>query len=186
MKSIFATLFGTLCLIQLIGWTTVLAADESQTTNTYVNNCLRSGFDPWQLSCSTCSILPESVRETCLSCCQSFKTLDKKARRYGGAILVSTGYPSSVEEFLKEDSEKILNQKAGLHIKNVDGGGGMFQFQARPSAILWYDNNDNLQDGVNSRSLESLFTNAVEVFTLDGLSRDDIREMFEALLPDRK
>jgi hypothetical protein len=76
-----------------------------------------------------------------------------------------------------------MKQKEGLHMKKIEGG-GMFQFQPRPSVILWYD--DDLPGGTDGRSLESLTATAVEVFTLDGLSRDDIREMLEVLLPDHR
>ncbi len=139
----------------------------------YVRRCMDSGFDPWQLACSTCSLLPESVRDRCLSCCESYKTTEKKrARKYGAAILIDTGFPPSVRDFLNEDHDNVVKQKRGLQVVQSGGGGGGF-FPAEPSSILWFDGVPSGQDDVPA-----------EAMTLDGLSRDDIREMLLALLPD--
>jgi len=113
-------------------------------------------------------------------CCQSFKTLEKKARRYKGAVLVNTGFPEAVDELLREDGEKIKKTKTGLRIKEIESS-GMFQFQAQPSVVLWFDTMPS-----EAEDLESLTSNAVDMMLLQDLSRDDIREMLLALLPDRK
>lgn len=154
------------------------------TTTMYIEKCKKAGFDPLQLACSTCSILPASVQDTCQFCCQSYKTLDAQATRYVGAILVDTGSSQALQEFINEDRELVWKQKKGIQRKEIDvggGGGGMFQFYAQPSLVLWYDKDPPSETG----SLEKLSKAAVEITTLDGLGRDDIREMLLALLPDK-
>ena len=168
-------------LFGLLASTTVLA-----TTLSYVEACKQKGFDPWHLACSTCSLLPASAMETCRSCCQSYKTLERQAKRYEAAILVDSGFSSSVEEVLREDQEIISSRKKGLMIKksvNGGGGGGLFQMYAEPSLILWYSTPPSAS--MESSSLQQLSDDAEEVTTLDGFSRDDIREMLLALLPDK-
>jgi hypothetical protein len=157
--------------------------DTETTTSLYIENCKRAGFDPWHLACDTCTILPTSVQETCQYCCQSYKTLDSQATRYAGAILIDTGSSSALEEFYREDKDIVWNQKKGIKRKKADmgGSGGMFQLYAQPSLILWYDKDPPSE----SSSLEKLSEDAVEIMTLDGLGRDDIREMLLALLPDQ-
>jgi hypothetical protein len=98
--------------------------------------------------------------------------------------VVNTGSSSSLEEFLKEDKDTVWNKKKGIKIKSVDmgGGGGMFQLFAQPSLILWYDKDPPSPE---HSSVEQLSFESVEMMTLDGLGRDDIREMLLALLPDQ-
>lgn len=90
-----------------------------------------------------------------------------------------------MEEFYREDKDAVWDQKKGrIKIKKVDvgGGGGLFQLFAQPSMILWYDK--DIPASSEKASLEALSEDAVEVMALDGLSRDDIREMLLALLSD--
>jgi hypothetical protein len=158
------------------------------TTKSYIQNCNKAGFDPWTLACSTCTILPISVQEACQKCCQKFKTLDSQAIRYQGAIVVDTGSSSALEEFFREDKDIVWKKKKGIKIKAMDykkggSGGGIFQlFSQQPSLILWYDNDPPSPE---TSSVEKLVDESVEMMTLDGLGRDDIREMLLALLPDQ-
>ena len=99
---------------------------------------------------------------------------------------MDNGFSSAVEEVLREDREKITDQKKGWMVKKVEsggGGGGLFQMYAEPSVILWYSSPPPAT--VESSSLQQLSDTAEEVTTLDGFSRDDIREMLLALLPDK-
>jgi hypothetical protein len=109
--------------------------------------------------------------------------LDSHATRYEGAIVVDTGSSSALEEFLREDKDIVWRKKRGIKIKKVDmgGGGGMFQLFSQPSVILWFDQDPPTE----TLSVEKLSDESVEVMTLDGLGRDDIREMLLALLPDK-
>jgi len=114
-------------------------------------------------------------------------------RRIKTAILVNTGYPKAVLEFLNEDMDKIREEKIGLHIKNVDDGVSnelmmmMMMNQPEPSFILWFEKSlsgDELLSSDETSSVNVLRDQADEVMTLDGLGRDDFREMLLALLPD--
>jgi hypothetical protein len=157
----------------------------STTITSHVEECRAAGFDVWQLSCSTCSLLPDSIPEKCLSCCQSYKTLEKQAKRYQGAVLVDNGFSSAVEEFIREDKEQIMRQKKSMKIKKSEGGGGrggLFQMYAEPSIILFFN---KLPTNIESLSVQMLSDDAEEIMTLDGFSRDDIREMLLALLDDK-
>jgi hypothetical protein len=160
-----------------VRWIFVMAALTSGTTangsSNFARDCMAIGFDPWQLACSTCNFLPRSVQVKCLSCCQSYKTIEKQARRYEAALLIDRGSSSEVQNLLNDDYDKIMEQKKGLQVKRVQGG-GMFH----PSSILWFDEVPTEGD---DGFLEAL---ASEVMILDGLKRDDIREMLQAFLPD--
>lgn len=141
----------------------------------YVRDCMDTGFDPWQLACSTCNILPKSVKEKCFSCCQSYKNLEKKARRFEAALLLDSGLTPAVDELLNEDYDNIMKQKRGLQVRKLQGGS---MFQKEPSTILWFDK------ALDPRESSALETLASEVMVLDGLSRDDLRDMLLSLLPD--
>lgn len=97
--------------------------------------------------------------------------------------MVDTGSSPALKEFIEEDKELVWKQKKGIKRKEVDmgGGDGMFQFYSQPSLVLWYDKDPPSE----TDSLEKLSEAAVEIMTLDGLGRDDIREMLLALLPDQ-
>ena len=166
----------------------------------YIKNCKLAGFDPSQLSCTTCKLLPKQHKNKCEECCSSYKTLDKQSKRYKAAILIDTG-SKAVEELLIEDKDKILEQKTGLHIKKVNISGGndmmmqMMMMQPEPSVILWFEKSPYDDDGdgqllsssaSDDTFLDSLTGQADEVMILDGLGRDDIREMLMDLLPDRE
>ena len=74
-----------------------------------IENCKHAGFDPLQLACTTCTLLPKKHQSKCEDCCQSYKTLEKQSKRYEVAILVNTGFPEAVQELLKEDKDKVKN-----------------------------------------------------------------------------
>mmetsp|Transcript_59871 Transcript_59871/g.66984 ORF Transcript_59871/g.66984 Transcript_59871/m.66984 type:complete len:203 (-) Transcript_59871:129-737(-) len=158
-----------------------------------IKNCKRSGFDPSQLSCSTRKLLPKRHTNKCEECCQEYITLEKQSKRYKTAILVNTGYPKAVLEFLNEDMDKIREEKIGLHIKNVDNSVSnelmmmMMMNQPEPSSILWFEkslSDDELLSSDDTSYVNILTDQADEVMTLDGMGRDDFREMLLALLPD--
>jgi hypothetical protein len=149
---------------------------EAKGSGGYARDCMDAGFDPWQLACSTCNVLPELVKIKCLSCCQSFKTLEKQAHHYKAALLLDNGISAAVDELLNEDYDKLLEQRKGLQVRKAQGGG---MFRTEPSAIFWFDEPPEV--GENVATLKTL---ASEVMILDGLNRDDLRDMLLALLPD--
>jgi hypothetical protein len=109
------------------------------------------------------------------------------------AVLFNTGYPEAVRELVRDDTDKILEQKGSTRFHVQDFGsahaemgmmGMMGMFQQEPSAILWFDTPIHLEDV----STDELATQADEITVLGGrgLGRDDIRDMLLALLPDKE
>jgi hypothetical protein len=146
-----------------------------------VEACRHAGFDPWQLSCSTCELLPEAVKEFCQSCCLSYKTLEKRTHRYQAAVLIHTKkmphYFPEVDTLLKEDLDSIWEKKgsARLVIKDVSS-------RPEPSAIFWFD---EIPASWGNMDVDELQQKAAEIIVLDGWKRDDVRDMLLALLPDK-
>ena len=160
-----------------------------------VASCRNAGFDPWQLSCETCNILPydssSPVISKCLSCCQSYKTLEKRTHAYQGAILLhsnAAGFFPEIDSFVDEDLEKIAEQKGEERfrvIKFPGGGRGMFN-HPQPSAILWFDEKPPKNEDSAGTSIFELQNLAKETIILDGWKRDEVREMLLAILPDKQ
>ncbi|KAL3908913.1 MAG: hypothetical protein SGILL_008298, partial [Bacillariaceae sp.] len=104
------------------------------------------------------------------------------------AVLVDTSSSAAVEEFLREDVDTVLEQKQGLQVKRMENNNrDMFQSmyhasQSEPCKILWYKSENDVPANLEQASLQ---TTASESMTLEGLSRDDLREMLLALLPDK-
>jgi hypothetical protein len=155
-----------------------VASDDEDSS---VSACRAAGFDPWQLSCATCDILPEAVVAKCRACCQSYKTLEKRTHRYEGAVLLHANVPGffpEIDTLLKEDWEKIEAQKGKNRLRVVSIGGGGY-YQPSPSGILWFD------ELPPSGDISELQRKAKETIVLDGWKRDDVRDMLLALLPDK-
>mmetsp|Transcript_18403 Transcript_18403/g.40074 ORF Transcript_18403/g.40074 Transcript_18403/m.40074 type:complete len:237 (-) Transcript_18403:366-1076(-) len=164
--------------------------------HSYIEGCKRSGFDPLQLACTTCTILPANHQSRCNDCCQSYKTLEKQSKRYQLAILVvNPGVPEAVKELLRDDKDRILERKGPkrfmVHDKSDDEEdemarmmGMLYGRRQEPSGILWFDKPPPRR----SLSLEELSDMADDFTVLAsghrGLGRDDIRDMLLTLLPD--
>jgi hypothetical protein len=146
-----------------------------------VTKCRALGFDPWQLSCETCDLLPEIVVSNCQACCQSYKTLEKRTHRYQGCVILHSFSPE-IDTLLREDLDNILAQKGTdrLRVLNAGRGANMYH-QPQPSAIMWFDELPPAGADINK-----LRENAKETIILDGWKRDDVRDMLLALLPDKK
>jgi hypothetical protein len=114
--------------------------------------------------------------------------LEKQARRYRGAVLAAT--PFLDQEILQDAEQVVMKQKQGLQIQRADNPSAaatasamamlMQQFRPEPSYIFWFD-----KDPPPTGSMNTLREEAVEIMSIDGLARDDVREMLLALLPDR-
>jgi hypothetical protein len=155
----------------------------------FLNDCKDAGFDPMQLACTTCEILPMEHQSKCRDCCQSYKTLQKRSKRYEKAVLLNTGFPEAVKELVRDDVDAIREQKgaARFHVQDLavdmDMMGMMGFFQPEPSAILWFDtpaSDDDTTDDLMSKADE------ITVLSGRGLGRDDVRDMLLAMLPDNE
>jgi len=110
------------------------------------------------------------------------------------AVMINTGYPEAVSELIREDLDKIHEQKGSgrFHIRDsVDDrsmGMGMMglMFRQTPSVIFWFEKSIGIDD--LTTDMEQLEKEADEATVISGrgLGRDDIRDMLLALLPDDK
>lgn len=215
------------------------SSSSSTSTSSFVAECRQAGFDPFQLACTTCSLLvgskSDDIHTKCRQCCQSWKSLDddddddhiddhldgndvttakrtKRNRRYTQAVLIHDqtipGLFATVDDFLKEDLERVQTETSSSSllvkkIQSTDGGSNAMDPQmmmqmirmmgsgprslVEPSAIMWLEETDASDTkNVDLMTVEELKRRAVEITILDGMSRDDIREMLLALLPKRK
>jgi hypothetical protein len=209
------SLLGLLVVLGLSHCNPVIAASQDNDTDSHhhpqrlsVEACRTLGFDPWQLSCETCRLLNVSsssssslLLDQCHACCQSYKTLEKRTRAYGGAIVLHSNIPRAfpeIDSFLEEDLKSIIWTKKGKDrvvvttMPGLGGGGqrgggmmmgmGMGSMYGPPSAILWFDDLPPTNDmGI---SISELQQRAKEIIILEGWKRDDIRDMLLSLLPD--
>jgi len=160
----------------------------------WVHKCRAAGFDPEQLACSTCQILPASVQAECRRCCAAW--LDDAQRRtqpYQAAVLIdrTTGASSQgeVAQFLEQDWKEVVSAKGANRLKHVideSGSGSTFSsfsslFAAsRPSVVLFFDSTA----AVSGRSdVSQLVAAAKESVSLHGLERADLKDMLMTLLP---
>lgn len=100
-------LLGTLILVQ---------SENTASSSIAVESCRKAGFDPLQLSCKTCDILPQKIISKCKACCQSFRSVEKRTQRYEAAVLLHfpemPQYMSpEIDELYREDTENIRKQK---------------------------------------------------------------------------
>ena len=175
-----------LLLLALITLSVLSSASAERTVGTYktLEECKALGFDPFQLACDTCKLLPASAQSSCEACCQPYKSIEnQRTHRYAGAVLFHSdggGLSSEVSTFLEEDLENVHSQKgkSRLQLLELSGGGSLFHRQ--PSGIFFFDDiPSSLQD------FRKLQQEAKEIIIVDGWKRDDIRDMILALLPDK-
>ena len=179
-----------LMLLALITLSVLSSASAERTDDTYktLEECKALGFDPFQLACDTCKLLPAPAQSSCEACCQPYKSIEnQRTHRYAGAVLFHSdgggfggGLSSEVSTFLEEDLETVHSQKgkSRLQLLELNGGGSLFHRQ--PSGIFFFDDMpSSLQD------FRKLQQEAKEIIIIDGWKRDDIRDMILALLPDK-
>ncbi len=153
---------------------------SSETTVSSLESCRDAGFDPYQLSCSTCDIVPKSMVDTCKSCCLSYKTLEKRTRRYQAAVLTHTvkmtQYFPEIDSIVKEDWKGLVEQKGEKRLILRDTSD-----KPQAPSILWFH---KLPPNAKSMSIKELEKLAPETVHLVGWKRDDVREMIKAIIPD--
>lgn len=144
------------------------------------DKCRQAGFDPYQLSCGTCDLLPGRVLEQCQSCCLSYKTLEKRTQRYQAAVIAhpksGMSYYPEIDSLVGEDWEELVSQKGDNRLIFKDTSR-----EPRPSALFWFN-----EIPKSSLSTEELKEKADEMVLLQGWKRDDVREMLKAILPDQE
>lgn len=184
-----------------------LSSSNNSKNNNWYDECIVSGFDPNQLACKTCQLVPLSVQTKCLDCCQSYMDTERITKPFQSAVLIllSKSVPSEGElgTFFKDDWDTILETKgtdrivkildesaaASRYQKNpfqmMDGGMfSFFQGSHQPTAeIVFLDESLSKLERSRQLSYDKLSKLAKETFSLDGMKREDIKDMIMTLLP---
>jgi hypothetical protein len=178
-----------LCLLLLSALASVTVAD-------WVSDCRDAGFDPASLACSTCALLltttaaPDALQSQCNTCCARWLDTPRTIKPYTSAVLLQRGKAlGELESFLKEDWEGVLDTVTPNRLRKlqVSGGGASFSspysFFARPmpSQIFFFDTSMS-----TAKDEATLAMSAADVYDLDVLKRDDIKDMLLTLLPQAK
>lgn len=146
--------------------------------------CQEQGFNPSNLACSTCDLLPSKHQSTCLACCESFRDVSMIQKPYESAVLMIPGRQIASEEIKKlldEDWDGIVEDKGKNRMRLVEGSAGSqgFYFGSPPSYIFFFES----AQPASVSSLKALESAAKESISLGGWKREDIRDMLRALLP---
>jgi hypothetical protein len=152
----------------------------------WVMECRDLGFDPDQLACQTCDILPSQFIAKCQLCCQSWLDTKRITKPYAAAILIDRGTEGDVATFLKDDWDDILNTKGKHRLLRLPATKDQSQyslFMVRPSQLLFFDDASVLSNRKLTSDLSSLVKLAADSYYLDGMKREDMKDMLLTLLP---
>jgi hypothetical protein len=175
-----------------------------------IAECREQGFDPMRLACPTCDLLPVNHQIACKACCQSYMDLShRRTRPYEAAVLVHSsadlglmggGSPRSsgsaeIDELLKdtEEWERLVTEKGGEErlqvLKRTVGLPKERKYSQElvsvlmkggpPAEVLLMD--EKLPRG-GQLVYEDLYKKAAEVISLQGSSKDDIKDLLMTLL----
>ena len=162
-------------LVSLLLWTAPTLAEEAED---WISRCQRQGFDPWQLACRTCDLVPPEGQEICRTCCQSFKDVEPITKPYEAAILAVNR--RTLEDFLEEDWEPLVALKGKDRLVRIEKGEDAVRhfFFYSPSVLFFLDEKPK-----RTLTYQQAQERAKETIYLDGWKREDIRDMLGALLP---
>jgi hypothetical protein len=154
----------------------------------WVTECNESGFDPEQLACQTCQILPAEFLDKCQKCCQSWLDIKRITKPYAAAVVVDRGSQGDVETFFKENWDEVVEQKGTHQLQKIETPKEQQQiyfYMPRPSQVLFFDDGTTIINKNNKLSFElpKLVKMAKEIVNLDGMKREDIKDMLLTLLP---
>jgi hypothetical protein len=198
-------------LVSLIACVAVAVASSAGSATTitdqeWIDDCHQAGFDPTQLACKTCLLLPKpsvavSVsadmhQKTCLECCQAWKDTQRTITKpYEAAVLVapatasgSTVTAGELAQFLEQDWNDLVQAKGShrlvhLQVEDTSSNGyySYYQQGGPPRTAVLYLLEERMSGAV--RSVAEYSKAAKETIHLDGWKRDDIRDMLSTLLP---
>jgi hypothetical protein len=163
-----------------------------------LESCRDDGFDPWQLSCETCDLLPttngdnvvKNPRRRCLECCQTYKTSATLTKPYESAVLVhreqASDSHSEMAQFLDEHWNDLVATKGSKRLlkivrEDASMSTGLWFRRPAPQLLLWFDS--VVSPGLKLKEYKET---AKEAIQLDGYKKDEIRDMLTAMLPGGK
>ena len=178
-----------LALALSLALVTIPFSAQAEEPELLLESCRRDGFDPWQLSCETCDLLPAANKPRCLECCQSYKTSERMTKPYESAVLVHrpmTGGDSEMEQFLNEHWEDLVKSKGAKRLikveQDVAASASRFMYMRPPPQMLfWFD-----EVVAPGQKLKVYKDTAKETVYLDGYKKDDMKDMLTTLLPEKK
>eukprot|EP00934_Nitzschia_sp_Nitz4_P001334 Nitzschia sp. Nitz4//scaffold144_size56818//33020//33538//NITZ4_006539-RA/size56818-processed-gene-0.85-mRNA-1//-1//CDS//3329536522//1334//frame0 len=150
-----------------------LAFTNAHQDSEFLRDCRQAGFDPLQLACPTCDLLPASHQEACRSCCLDYKSQQVNLRRYPYAVVVPNLYFEEVMSLVREDWSVLMEKLGPERLRKLEPS----EHPQISSAILWFNS-----PPPPKASRKDLLSIAVDRTDLHGWKRDDIREMLLVLV----
>jgi hypothetical protein len=167
--------------ILVIGIVTILLPT---TTADWVAECNDAGFNPEQLACQTCQILPTEFITECQKCCQTWLDTKRITKPYAAAVVLDRGSGGDVASFFKENWDEVQQAKGTHQLQKMQTAKEQFNFfQARPSQVLFFDDSSIIKKNKVTLDIPGLVKRAVEIVNLDGMKREDMKDMLLTLLP---
>jgi hypothetical protein len=186
----------------LIGSGIVTAAAAAAEDGDWIEDCRAAGFDPMQLACRTCLVLPAAAvaghhqKKKCSECCQTWKDVERITKPFASAVLVlpSSQQDAELKTFLEEDWDGMVRSRGASRLQQLTrtqqqqqrSRSSMFSFLvAPPPAELLFLEEPLLMDSAAGLDdyYDTVRSRAKEVVQLDGMKRDDLRDMLATLLP---
>jgi hypothetical protein len=189
--------YGAVAILAAAASATEPTANKHRENRNWIDDCRWNGFDPAMLACSTCNFLFSTADSKttelnkCLSCCRSLLDVEHVTKPYEAAVLIDRGHNSELEQFIAQDFQQVVkiknNNGSPSHerlirrvVQNDLGGGhalSLFQY-IRPSVVYFLED----PSAVQIQDLKQLANVAKETFSLEGMKRDDIKDMLMTLL----
>lgn len=163
-----------------------------------MRDCREKGFDPLRLACPTCDLLPEQFQKDCRNCCQSYLGAKRRTNPYQAAVLVQATFsqqhrfPTELDMLLEDRDEwdQILQEKGGARRLQIltrqvpppeSNLLSLYNMKYRPPIeVLLLD---ETLPAEKQLSYEKLKEKATEIISLQGLSKDDMKDLLRTLLP---
>lgn len=153
-------------LLLLIVWTVLTGLVSAN----HLQDCRKDGFDPWQLACSTCDLLPLAHHPRCRQCCQPYRDIPLRHRPYAAAVVVGDERSEQLRLLRQDNWASLVAAKGEDAIR--------FELQTLVRPTIWF-----YQEPLTAQATPE---QAEEVIALDGWTREDMVDMLTALLPDKK
>ena len=168
----------------------------------WVDDCRADGFDPDRLACATCQHLQvtaaaAAASDRCNDCCQAWLDTPRITRPFQAAILIErtssfTQQGDELTNFLKEDWKEVVRDVQSPnrlhHVVDSKAMGASSYFslgrqRIQPSQLLFFDDAAAADPKQDVTKLQEA---AQDTFNLNGLKREDIKDMILTLMPSKK